>query len=108
MVWLEVKVIEREKPDGIFAAFGGQTALNCAVKMYQDGVFEKYNVKVLGRWALQGSQWVTRGTQIDAIMKTEDRDLFSKAGAPPLGPRALWWSSGGGRLWGEDRGERLL
>eukprot|EP00435_Cladocopium_sp_Y103_P035220 s1158_g9.t1 len=60
-----VKVIEREKPDGIFAAFGGQTALNCAVKMYEDGVFEKYNVKVLG-------------TQIDAIMKTEDRDLFSK------------------------------
>ncbi|CAL1141702.1 unnamed protein product [Cladocopium goreaui] len=60
-----VKVIEREKPDGIFAAFGGQTALNCAVKLYQAGVFEKYNVKVLG-------------TQIDAIMKTEDRDLFSK------------------------------
>jgi len=43
-----VKVIEREKPDGIFAAWGGQTALNCAVKMYQAGVFEKYNVKVLG------------------------------------------------------------
>ena len=43
-----VKVIEREKPDGIFAAFGGQTALNCAVKLYQAGVFEKYNVKVLG------------------------------------------------------------
>jgi len=60
-----VKVIEREKPDGIFAAWGGQTALNCAVKMYQAGVFEKYNVKVLG-------------TQIDAIMKTEDRELFSK------------------------------
>ncbi|CAK8991033.1 unnamed protein product [Durusdinium trenchii] len=60
-----VKVIEREKPDGIFAAFGGQTALNCAVKLYQAGVFEKYNVKVLG-------------TQIDAIMKTEDRELFSQ------------------------------
>ena len=43
-----VKVIEREKPDGIFAAFGGQTALTCAVKLYQAGVFEKYNVKVLG------------------------------------------------------------
>jgi len=42
------KVIEREKPDGIFAAFGGQTALNCAVKLYQAGIFEKYNVKVLG------------------------------------------------------------
>ena len=45
------KVIEREKPDGIFAAWGGQTALNCAVKMYQAGLFEKYNVKVLGRLA---------------------------------------------------------
>eukprot|EP00439_Symbiodinium_sp_Y106_P070103 s3034_g12.t1 len=60
-----IKVIEREKPDGIFAAFGGQTALNCAVKLHERGVFEKYNVKVLG-------------TQIEAIMKTEDRDLFSK------------------------------
>ncbi|CAK9061201.1 CAD protein [Includes: Glutamine-dependent carbamoyl-phosphate synthase [Durusdinium trenchii] len=60
-----VKVIERERPDGLFAAFGGQTALNCAVKLHQSGALEKYNVQVLG-------------TQIDAIMKTEDRDLFSK------------------------------
>mmetsp|Transcript_74306 Transcript_74306/g.131400 ORF Transcript_74306/g.131400 Transcript_74306/m.131400 type:complete len:1575 (+) Transcript_74306:67-4791(+) len=59
------KVIERERPDGIFAAFGGQTALNCACKLYEAGVFEKYNVKVLG-------------TPIAAILKTEDRELFSQ------------------------------
>eukprot|EP00931_Biecheleriopsis_adriatica_P111998 TRINITY_DN864_c0_g1_i4.p1 TRINITY_DN864_c0_g1~~TRINITY_DN864_c0_g1_i4.p1 ORF type:complete len:1615 (-),score=380.51 TRINITY_DN864_c0_g1_i4:13-4806(-) len=59
------KVIERERPDGIFCSFGGQTALNCAVKLYEDNIFEKYNVKVLG-------------TPIAAIIKTEDRDLFSQ------------------------------
>jgi len=59
------QVIERERPDGIFAAFGGQTALNCACKLYEAGTFEKYNVKVLG-------------TPISAIMKTEDRELFSQ------------------------------
>eukprot|EP00931_Biecheleriopsis_adriatica_P111996 TRINITY_DN864_c0_g1_i1.p1 TRINITY_DN864_c0_g1~~TRINITY_DN864_c0_g1_i1.p1 ORF type:complete len:1585 (-),score=359.91 TRINITY_DN864_c0_g1_i1:13-4767(-) len=59
------KVIERERPDGIFCSFGGQTALNCAVKLYEENVFEKYNVKVLG-------------TPIAAIIKTEDRDLFSQ------------------------------
>ena len=77
-----MKVIEREKPDGIFCAFGGQTALNCAVKMYQDNIFEKYNVKVLGRSAPSKRapfKELLLGTQIDAIMKTEDRDLFSKA-----------------------------
>jgi len=59
------KVIAEEKPDGIFLSFGGQTALNCGVKLYERGVFEKYNVKVLG-------------TPVDAIQKTEDRDLFNK------------------------------
>eukprot|EP00930_Biecheleria_cincta_P086946 TRINITY_DN761_c0_g1_i4.p1 TRINITY_DN761_c0_g1~~TRINITY_DN761_c0_g1_i4.p1 ORF type:complete len:1593 (+),score=314.31 TRINITY_DN761_c0_g1_i4:81-4859(+) len=59
------KVIERERPDGIFAAWGGQTALNCAIRLNENKVFEKYNVKVLG-------------TPIEAIIKTEDRDLFSQ------------------------------
>jgi carbamoyl-phosphate synthase large subunit len=59
------KVISRERPDGIMLAFGGQTALNCGVKLYRDGVFEKYNVKVLG-------------TQIQSIIDTEDRELFVK------------------------------
>jgi len=59
------KVIERERPDGIFAAWGGQTALNCAIKLNEMKVFEKYNVKVLG-------------TPIEAILKTEDRELFSQ------------------------------
>lgn len=57
------KVIARERPDGILLAFGGQTALNCGVVLYQSGVFEKYNVQVLG-------------TPVQAIMDTEDRDLF--------------------------------
>ncbi|MBP6175097.1 MAG: carbamoyl-phosphate synthase large subunit [Fermentimonas sp.] len=59
------KVIERENPDGILLAFGGQTALNCGVELYKSGIFEKYSVKVLG-------------TPVQAIMDTEDRDLFVK------------------------------
>lgn len=57
------KVIEKERPQGILLAFGGQTALNCGVALYQSGVLEKYNVKVLG-------------TPVEAIMDTEDRELF--------------------------------
>ncbi|MBK5194409.1 MAG: carbamoyl-phosphate synthase (glutamine-hydrolyzing) large subunit [Proteiniphilum sp.] len=59
------KVIARERPDGILLAFGGQTALNCGVALYQSGVFEKYDVQVMG-------------TPVQAIMDTEDRDLFVK------------------------------
>ena len=59
------RVIQEEKPDGILLAFGGQTALNCGVELYQSGVLEKYNVKVLG-------------TPVQAIMDTEDRELFVK------------------------------
>ncbi len=57
------KVIEKERPEGILLAFGGQTALNCGVALYQSGVLEKYNVQVLG-------------TPVQAIMDTEDRELF--------------------------------
>ena len=57
------KVIERERPDGILLAFGGQTALNCGVELYKSGVLEKYNLKVLG-------------TPVRGIMDTEDRELF--------------------------------
>ena len=57
------KVIEKERPDGILLAFGGQTALNCGVALYQSGVLEKYAVRVLG-------------TPVQAIMDTEDRELF--------------------------------
>ena len=57
------KVIAKEKPDGILLAFGGQTALNCGVELYRSGVLEKYNVDVLG-------------TPVQAIMDTEDRELF--------------------------------
>ncbi|MBI1936209.1 carbamoyl-phosphate synthase (glutamine-hydrolyzing) large subunit, partial [Candidatus Woesearchaeota archaeon] len=57
------KVIEKEKPDGIMLSFGGQTALNCGVELSDAGVFEKYDVKVLG-------------TQIQTIKDTEDRKLF--------------------------------
>ncbi|MDD4823096.1 MAG: carbamoyl-phosphate synthase (glutamine-hydrolyzing) large subunit [Bacteroidales bacterium] len=57
------KVIEKEKPDGILLAFGGQTALNCGTELYTSGILAKYNVKVLG-------------TSVEAIMNTEDRDLF--------------------------------
>ena len=59
------KVIEKERPDGILLAFGGQTALNCGVSLYQSGVLEKYNLRVLG-------------TPVQAIMDTEDRELFVK------------------------------
>ena len=58
-------VIEKERPDGILLAFGGQTALNCGVELYKSGVLEKYNVEVLG-------------TPVQAIMDTEDRELFVK------------------------------
>ena len=57
------KVIQKEKPDGIMLAFGGQTALNCGVALYKEGILEKYNVKVLG-------------TPVQAIIDTEDRELF--------------------------------
>ena len=57
------KVIEKERPDGILLSFGGQTALNCGVELFRSGVFEKYGVKVLG-------------TPVQAIMDTEDRELF--------------------------------
>lgn len=57
------RVIEKERPDGILLAFGGQTALNCGVELYKSGVLEKYNVRVLG-------------TPVQAIMDTEDRELF--------------------------------
>ena len=59
------RVIEKERPDGILLAFGGQTALNCGVKLYETGVLEKYNIQVLG-------------TPVQAIMDTEDRELFVK------------------------------
>ena len=59
------KVIQKERPDGILLAFGGQTALNCGVALYQSGVLEKYNLRVLG-------------TPVQAIMDTEDRELFVK------------------------------
>ena len=57
------KVIAKERPDGVLLAFGGQTALNCGVELYKTGVLEKYNVQVLG-------------TPVQAIMDTEDRELF--------------------------------
>ena len=59
------KVIAKERPQGILLSFGGQTALNCGVKLFESGVLEKYNVKVLG-------------TPVQAIMDTEDRELFVK------------------------------
>lgn len=57
------RVIEKERPDGILLSFGGQTALNCGVELYKSGVLEKYGVRVLG-------------TPVQAIMNTEDRELF--------------------------------
>ncbi len=57
------RVIEKERPDGILLSFGGQTALNCGVELYKSGVLEKYGVQVLG-------------TPVQAIMDTEDRELF--------------------------------
>lgn len=59
------KVIKKEKPEGILLAFGGQTALNCGVQLFEQGILEKYNLKVLG-------------TPVQAIMDTEDRELFVK------------------------------
>ncbi len=57
------KVIAKERPDGILLSFGGQTALNCGVELYKNGIFEKYGVQVLG-------------TPVQAIIDTEDRELF--------------------------------
>lgn len=59
------RIIEKDRPDGILLSFGGQTALNCGVELYKKGVLEKYGIKVLG-------------TPIQAIIDTEDRDLFVK------------------------------
>ncbi|MDY2931787.1 MAG: ATP-grasp domain-containing protein, partial [Muribaculaceae bacterium] len=59
------KVIAKERPQGILLAFGGQTALNCGVELFRNGILEKYNVEVLG-------------TPVQAIMDTEDRELFVK------------------------------
>jgi len=59
------RVIEKERPDGILLSFGGQTALNCGVELYKKGVLGKYGVKVLG-------------TPVQAVIDTEDRDLFVK------------------------------
>ncbi|MDE5671825.1 MAG: carbamoyl-phosphate synthase (glutamine-hydrolyzing) large subunit, partial [Duncaniella sp.] len=59
------RVIRKEKPDGILLAFGGQTALNCGVELHRSGILEKYGVEVLG-------------TPVQAIMDTEDRELFVK------------------------------
>lgn len=59
------RVIEQERPDAILLQFGGQTALNCGVKLYETGVLQKYNVRVLG-------------TPVDTIIATEDRDKFAK------------------------------
>jgi len=59
------KIIQKESPDGILLSFGGQTALNCGIELHKSGVLEKYNVRVLG-------------TPVQAIMDTEDRDLFIK------------------------------
>ena len=58
------QVIEKERPDGILLSFGGQTALNCGVALYKSGVLEKYNVQVLG-------------TPVQAIIDTEDREIFA-------------------------------
>ncbi len=57
------EIIKKEKPEGILLAFGGQTALNCGVELYQKGIFEKYNIQVLG-------------TPVQSIIDTEDREIF--------------------------------
>jgi carbamoyl-phosphate synthase large subunit len=59
------KIIKEEKPDGIFLSFGGQTALNCGVELFEKGLLKKYNIEVLG-------------TPVQAIQKTEDREMFNK------------------------------
>ncbi len=73
------KVIQKEKPDGLLLGFGGQTALNCGMELYKQGVLEKYDVKVLG-------------TPVSAIEDTGDRERFReamlRAGVPPLRSKA--------------------
>jgi carbamoyl-phosphate synthase large subunit len=59
------QIIKQEKPEGIFLAFGGQTALNCGVELHEKGILEKYNIKVLG-------------TPVETIKNTEDRELFNR------------------------------
>ena len=59
------QIIEKERPDSILLAFGGQTALNCGIQLYQNGILEKYQVNVLG-------------TPVEAIIETEDRELFAR------------------------------
>ena len=59
------EIIKKERPDGILLAFGGQTALNCGTELYNNGTLQEYGVQVLG-------------TSVEAIMNTEDRDLFVK------------------------------
>jgi len=59
------QVIEKERPDGIFLSFGGQTALNCGVALFRNKVLEKYNVRVLG-------------TPVQSIIDTEDREIFNQ------------------------------
>lgn len=61
--WFVEQVIRKEKPDGVLLSFGGQTALNCGVELYKNGIFEKYNVRVLG-------------TPVLSIIDTEDRNIF--------------------------------
>ncbi len=61
--WFVTEIIKKERPDGILLAFGGQTALNCGTELYQRGILSEYGVEVLG-------------TSVEAIMNTEDRDLF--------------------------------
>ncbi len=63
--WFVEKVIEKERPDGILLAFGGQTALNCGITLYRSGILEKYQLAVLG-------------TPVEAIINTEDRELFAR------------------------------
>lgn len=73
-------IVEKERPDGIMLAYGGQTALNCGVKLEEAGILEKYGVKVLG-------------TQVQGIKNTEDRQLFkdqmTEAGVPVLKSRTV-------------------
>ena len=64
------KVIAKERPQGILLAYGGQTALNCGVALFNSGVLDKYNVKVLG-------------TPVQSIIDTEDRELFNKRMSSP-------------------------
>ncbi|KAF0129887.1 MAG: carbamoyl-phosphate synthase large subunit [Bacteroidetes bacterium] len=59
------KIIQKEQPEGVLLAFGGQTALNCGIALHQDGIFEKYGLKVLG-------------TPVQAIIETEDREKFAQ------------------------------